>query len=56
MKASVLALLAPPLTKVKPDFKQAPPSAFAWANSDAKAAHEAKAATGGKLLGGKIGA
>ncbi|MEO5616121.1 MAG: serine protease, partial [Cypionkella sp.] len=59
MKVTALAFLAlttPALAEVKPDFKQSPPSAFAWAKSGAKAAHEAKAATGGKVLGGKVSA
>lgn len=59
MKAIALALLAfatPVLAEGKPEFKQTPPSAFDWAKSGTKAAYGAKAATGGKVLGGKISA
>ncbi len=60
MKAilTTLALLLafPALAEVKPRFNQAQPSAFAWAKSGAKAAFEANAATGGKVLGGKVSA
>ena len=59
MKATALALLAltsPALAEVKPDFKQNPPSAFNWAKTGAKSAYTAKAATGGKVLGGKVSA
>ena len=54
--ALALLLAGPALAEVNPDFKPSQPSAFAWAKSGAKAAYEAKAATGGKVLGGKVSA
>lgn len=56
MTALALLLASPALAEVKPDFTQSQPSAFAWAKSGEKAAYSAKAAGGGKVLGGKISA
>jgi len=38
----------------EPPFKQGRPSPFEWAKSGAKAAYDAKAAGGGKVVGGKL--